>query len=212
MIKTTFLSLLALALTSCVALYDRAEVYTATQTIRLGEALIGIEFVPSNVESSVAVSAMVVGAAESRSRGPYRIAIYAVGPRGRFTRFTLTEVTMDTPDGRSWQVPERFLNHEEFFLPSRDRKYMQATCMLKPLLDLNFSQFDEIHVKAGVFLESASGKSEKHNVQFTCTRQRRKSLQSHFIPTEVFQSIRMNDVPLEHMEVGAHRMGWKAVQ
>ena len=198
-----------LSLANCAGIYDRAEIYTTTQTASIGGASIGLEFVPSESESSMAISAMVVAAAESRSRGPYRIAIYAVGGRRQFTHLTVTRLQMVTPNGRSWDVPNNYLQREEFFMSTRQRQLSQATCILPPLLDLNFKTHGQITVTADVVIKAAAGKVSKGTATFICDREKRQTFQSYFIPTEIVDSIRMNDVPEEHLEIGANRKGWK---
>jgi hypothetical protein len=196
-------------LISCAGIYDRAEIYTSTQTTRIGAATLGLEFVPSESESSIAVSAMVVAAAESRSRGPYRIALYAIGARSQFTHLSVSRLRMVTPNGRSWDVPGKFLQREEFFMPTRQRDLSQATFILPPLLDLNFKSYGQITVTADVSIKAADGKISKGTASFICDREKRQSFTSYFIPTEIVDSIRMNDVPEEHMEIGANSKGWK---
>jgi hypothetical protein len=198
-----------LSLANCVGIYDRAEIYTTTQTATIGGANIGLEFVPFQSESSIAISAMVVAAAESRSRGPYRIAVYAVGSRGRFTHLTVTRLQMVTPNGRSWDVPSNYLQREEYFMSTRQRRLSQATFILPPFLDLNLKTHGQITVTADVVIKAADGKVTKGTATFICDRQKQQSFQSCFIPVEIVDSIRMNDVPEEHTEIGANRKGWK---
>jgi hypothetical protein len=211
-LRCTVLFAICLCLASCAGIYDRAEIYTCEQTTRIGGASIGLEFVPSESESSIAISAMVVAAAESRSRGPYRIALYAVGERSRFAHLSITRLRMDTPNGRSWDVPAKYLQREEFFMPTRQRQLSQATFILPPLLDLYFKTHGQITVTAEVSLKAADGKFSTGTATFICNREKRQSFTSYFIPTEIVDSIRMNDVPEEHMEIGANRKGWKPVQ
>jgi len=202
-------ALLTTTFVSCAGIYDRAEIYSSQQTTAIGAATVGLEFVPSQSESSIAISAMVVAAAESRSRGPYRIAIYAVGERGKNTHLTVTSLRMKTPNGRSWDVPAEYLLREEYFMSCRDRKLSQAVFLLAPLLDLNFKNYGEITVTAEVSIQAADGRAHKGSATFVCARQRRKSVQSYFIPTEIVHSIRLNDVPEEHLEIGANRRSWQ---
>lgn len=195
---------------SCAGIYDRAETYTARALEPVAGAKVGVEFVPTQSDSGFGVSAMVLAAAESKSRGPYRLAVFAVGEPRKHLRMDVTSLRVGTPDGRSWDIPQDRLETGVLFMATRDGMRTQATYLVPVLLAFDFDRYIVATVTAGVTLHLADGTKAERCCVFTCDRENRKTWQSWFLPAEIADSVRMNDVPLEHMDVGANKRGWKA--
>ena len=198
-IQAALVASIATGFTSCASIYDRAETYTPQK----------LEFVPTQSDSGLGLSAMVVAAAESRSRGPYRLAVFAVGEPQKHLRMDVTSLRISTPDGKSWNIPQEWLETGVLFMATREGEKTQATYIVPTLLALDFEHYDVATVSAGVTVHRADGTREARACAFTCDREKKNTLQSWFLPLEIVRSARMNDVPLEHMDVGANKPGWK---
>lgn len=196
--------------TNCAGIYERAETYTARTLESVAGASVGVEFVPTQSDSGFGVSAMVLAAAESKSRGPYRLAVFAVGEPRKHLRMDVTSLRIGTPDGKSWDIPQDRLESGVLFMATRDGARTQATYLVPMLLAFDFERYIVATVTAGVTLHLADGTRAERSCVFTCDRENRKTWQSWFLPAEIVNSVRMNDVPLEHMDVGANKHGWKA--
>lgn len=201
--------LLPALLTSCATIYDRAEVFTAAHTEKVGDANVGVEFVPTDSGAGVALSAMVVAAVQTSSYGPFHVAIYAVAPEGTCESLSVTSLRFDTGDGKKWEVPASMLGGGEMFFPCRARALRQAAHIVPVRLDLKFDQYPSVTVTAGVRITKPGGQIVSATKTFHCERQKRNVVDSYFLPTEIVDSFRMNDVPLEHMEVGVNRKSWR---
>lgn len=196
-------------LAGCATIYDRAEVFTAAHTEKVGDADLGVEFVPTDSGAGVAVTAMVVAAVQTSSYGPYRVAIYAVAPEGAYESLSVTSLRFDTGDGRSWTVPASMLGSTRIFFPCRARELRQAACIVPVLLNLDFDKYPAVTVTATVRLTKPGGQTLVATKAFRCERQKRKVVESYFLPSEIVESFRMNDVPLDHMEIGVNRRSWR---
>jgi hypothetical protein len=204
--------LLAAAVLSsgCAGVYDRAETYTARKLEPLAGASVGVEFVPTQSDSAFGISAMVLVAAESKSRGPYRLAVFAVGEPREHLRMDVTSLRISTPDGKFWDIPQERLETGVLFMAARDGARAQATFLVPMLLAFDFDRYAVATVTAGVTLHLADGTKAARVCVFTCDRENKKTWQSWFLPAEIVNSVRMNDVPLEHMDVGANKPGWRS--
>jgi len=190
---------LALLPSSCIYLRTTAQTYQATQTApEVGGARFRAEFIPRGSESSVAVSAMIVGGAAVTENGPYQLRLHAFGRTGEQLWFRVTRFVLTVPGRLNAPMEPRAFEGRADFTPAQAAGVTRASLLFGTRIHINTDHKDkEVHIEADVEVMQ-QGRIRRGTIRIPMKLAQTARGESFFVPSEIvrsFRSEKLEDLP-----------------
>jgi hypothetical protein len=197
-LRLVFALVLALLPSSCIYLRTTAQTYQATQTApEVGGARFRAEFIPRGSESSVAVSAMIVGGAAVIENGPYQLRLHAFGRTGEQRWFRVTRFVLTVPGRLNAPMESRAFEGRADFTPAQTGG-TRASLLFGTRIHINTDHKDkEVHIEADVEVMQR-GSLRRGTIRIPMQLAKKARGESFFVPSEIvrsFRSEKMEDLP-----------------
>ncbi len=167
-------------------------------------AAISAEFVPLEATGAMSASAMVLGAARARLIGPWEVYLLAKGKPGEQVSMVVHTAAFRTDRGQAEAVPARLLGRSTRFSPSRLAGVTQAAYRIPAELEADFTKDKSIQLTLDVSV-STSASTQRKRFTLDCPAVESKNVQNLFIPKEIVDSFRHDDVPHHQADLGVNR-------
>lgn len=182
-------------LPSCVHLFtSRIEYTTTSPAPRVGGSAFRAEFIPTSADSSVALSAMVIGGAAVTEFGPYQMRLHAFGQAGDHRWFEIKRLRLSGPDQFDAPMEPRGFEGRAEFKPTQTTGSTRASLLLGPHIHLDEKKQRDIVLEADVALMRHSGMT-RGTIRIPLSLSKTKRRESTFILAELWHDLRQRDSP-----------------
>jgi len=189
------LLLLSLFLPSCVHVFTSRVEYSATRPApQVGGSAFRAEFIPTEAESGLALSAMVIGGATVTELGPYQMRLHAFGQEGDHRWFELKRLRLSGPDQFDAPMEPRGFEGRAEFKPTQTIGTTRASLLLGPHIHLDEKKQRDIVLEADVVLMRRSGMT-RSTIRIPLSLTKTKRRESSFIFAELWHDMRHRDSP-----------------
>lgn len=195
MIKTLFLIIASVSLSSCGHIFTKSNTYDTSSAVTINGAKVSSGVKPMGGESGMALSAMIYTAGSAKLKGPFIWRIEAEGKEGHHTRMTVHRLKVETSitKRKEWYPSDELGRYVEFIDYKKEPGKSFAVYRVPGKLKVFPEKDGDITIYADVTI-SSEAKSDRKVVKFFLpAEQNKKEKEFLFFPAEIVKGFGQRD-------------------